>query len=202
MSPFLCSLKTVKVAAAGAARMVGRDKDAAGLLAEAVKLSPAWRDKTQLALECASRKVLADGSDFYWVHFQYAQCVAQQAEQGGKELGVTPSFDSMDQFTHLQIRYLYEASRLKPDFALAYSEMGHRFGYWQGRGQLQEAVVLLSHAVRLEPTSGIYATNLGMAYQHMGQLREAADSSRRAALLLPHNAQVQVQLGRGATLIP
>jgi tetratricopeptide (TPR) repeat protein len=183
--------------------MVGRDKEAEGLLADAFKLSPAWRDKTQLALECESRKVLADGSDFYWVHFQQAQCVAQQAEQRERDPSVLPSFDSTDQFTHLQIPYLYEASRLKPDFALAYSEMGHRFGYWQGRGQLREAVVLLLHAMRLEPTaSGIHATNLGMVYQHMGQLREAAGLSRREALLLPHNAQAQVELGRGATLIP
>jgi len=180
-----------------AARDNGRFKEATRLLEKAQGL-PAWRDMTQRATECAARKILShypsssqhELSDFYWDHYQYAQCVGQVEETHGS--AVTPSSDA----THAQIQALSQATKLKPDWALAYNDMGLRFGYWHERGKLQEAVALLSHAVALDPASGIYATNLAMAYQHVGHLAKAAQFSRKAAALLPDNAQVQLQLGR------
>lgn len=75
------------------------------------------------------------------------------------------------------------ATRLKPDWALAYNEMGMRFAYHQSRGQLPQSAALLSLAVRLDPGSGIYAANLAMAYHHLGLLHQAAAFSRRGACL-------------------
>ena len=46
------------------------------------------------------------------------------------------------------------ATRLKPDWALAYNEMGMRFAYHQSRGQLPQSAALLSLAVRLDPRLG------------------------------------------------
>jgi tetratricopeptide (TPR) repeat protein len=149
---------------------------------------PVWRTETPSSLECLARKALARKSDFYWAHYQYAECVGR-GEQG-------ETYDG----THAQVGALTRATKLKPDWALAYNDMGLRFGYWQHRGNLQASVKHLSHAVALDPSSGIYFTNLAMAYQHMGQLVKAANFSRRAATLQPDNAQVQVQLGRGMSL--
>mmetsp|Transcript_14899 Transcript_14899/g.23178 ORF Transcript_14899/g.23178 Transcript_14899/m.23178 type:complete len:292 (-) Transcript_14899:4-879(-) len=54
----------------------------------------------------------------------------------------------------------------------------------------------MKHAVALEPGSAIYNTNLGIAHQHAGQFQEAAQASKKAALLQPDHAEIQQQLGR------
>lgn len=175
----------VSVAAAIAAREVGEARESARLLADATYLQPRWRGQTQSAVECSAHKILSHASDFYWTHFLHAQCV-----------GRGEAADTHDR-TLTQIEALSNATKLKPDWALAYNDMGLRFGFWQQRGDLMASVRYLSHAVSLEPHSWIYTTNLAMAYQHMGQLAKAADFSRRAATLMPDDAQVQQQLGRG-----
>ena len=190
VAPARCVLLTfcaraAAVVAARISRDAGHFRESDRLLAHAMILHPGWRNERESSLECVARKVLGRKSDFYWAHYQYAECVGR-SEQG----------DTYDG-THAQVSALTRATKLKPDWALAYNDMGLRFGYWQRRGKLQASVKHLSHAVGLDPASGIYATNLAMAYQHMGQLAKAASFSRRAATLQPDNAQVQVQLGRG-----
>jgi tetratricopeptide (TPR) repeat protein len=170
-------LAAIKVAAASEAREAGRGKEAERLMEDAAHLHPAWRHSRQEERDCSARGLLAQGSDLYWSHYLYAQCVG-------------------DSNIHAHIKALEEATRLKPDWAVAYNEMGLRFGYWQERGRLDASAALLSHAVQLDPTSGIFATNLAMAYHHLGHLRTAADVAQRAAQLLPANAAVQEQLGR------
>jgi tetratricopeptide (TPR) repeat protein len=175
----------VKAAAAAASRDAGLAKESARLLEQASLLQPAWHGQSAQAIDCAARQELAKDSDFYWTHFLYSQCMEHVLPPGS---GADP--------TQLQMQALAAATKLKPDWAVAYNDMGLRFGYWQARGQLDKSVTFLEHAARLDPSSGIYATNLGMAYQHVGRLAKAAEVSRRAALLLPDNSAVQEQLGR------
>lgn len=171
------------MAAASEAREAGKNREGTRLLADAMHLHPSWHGKEQSAIECLARKILAHESDFYWTHFLYAQCVGKGDPDASK--------------TQKQIEALSNATKLKPDWALAYNDMGLRFGYWQQRGELHAAVRYLSHAVSLDPHSWIYTINLAMGYQHMGQLAQAADFSRRSATMKPDDAQVQQQLGRG-----
>lgn len=96
--------------------------------------------------------VCAGGNDFYWPCHEAGVCLHE----------VEHPDDAMDM--------LMRATLLKPDFALAYNEMGHRFGYWHDKGQPTRAKEFLTIATQLEPTSGVYWVNLGMALQHVGEV--------------------------------
>jgi Flp pilus assembly protein TadD len=61
-----------------------------------------------------------------------------------------------------------------------------------GRG---EAVELLSRAVELEPANAEFHYNLGVAFQTLGQIDEAAASYRQALRLQPHRAEAHNNLG-------
>lgn len=71
----------VKVAAAGAAREAGSPTRAASLLSEAVAMIPRWGGRREVLIECEARKVLANGSDFYFAHYLHAQCLSRQGDE-------------------------------------------------------------------------------------------------------------------------
>ncbi|KAJ1469079.1 hypothetical protein T484DRAFT_1852892 [Baffinella frigidus] len=135
----------------------------------------AWGDATEV---CDARRVVSGGNDFFWTHLMLSRC---EDGRGRVDAAVAAAG---------------EAVRLKPDYALAYNEMGMRFGYWQGRGEGGKAVELLKVAVGLEPSSGIYRVNLAIAHQHQGETSESVVQAREAARLLPSEPDVHQQLGR------
>jgi hypothetical protein len=127
---------------------------------------------------CDARRVLSGGNDFFWTHLMVGRC---EDARGRTDEAVAAAA---------------AATRLKPDYALAYNEMGMRFGYWRARGEGARSVELLQQAARLEPTSGIFRVNLAIAHQHEGRTADAVRESRAAARLLPREPEVQQQLGR------
>lgn len=60
--------------------------------------------------------------------------------------------------------------RLKPDFALAYNNLGAAYC---DSGLYSEAIVNLKEALRLEPDFAEARRNLGAAYNRLGRLEEA-----------------------------
>jgi hypothetical protein len=108
------------------------------------------------ATECRARKLLAHTSDFYWQHFLLARCVGEHGDTQPHDLP-----RGADEGLNVVMNALFQATKLKPDWALAYNDMGLKFEYWQERGQMQRSAELLSLAISLDPASGIYAINLG-----------------------------------------
>jgi predicted Zn-dependent protease len=70
-------------------------------------------------------------------------------------------------------------------------------GYlWIERGEnLEEALAMVSEAVRIDPDNGAYVDSLGWGLFQLGRVAEAVRALERAARLLPHDATVLEHLG-------
>jgi tetratricopeptide (TPR) repeat protein len=63
------------------------------------------------------------------------------------------------------------------------------------KGQYDQAVAAIGHAVGLVPKAGVYHANLGVAYESSGRLDEAAASYQKAIELRPEDADAHYNLG-------
>lgn len=82
---------------------------------------------------------------------------------------------------------------IDPNFAPALNYLGYM---WADQGQnLDRALVLVRHAVALEPDNGAYIDSLGWAHFQLGQYDEARGYLERAANLVGEDAVVFEHLG-------
>ena len=80
-----------------------------------------------------------------------------------------------------------------PQFAAALNYLGY---LWIERAEnLDEALRLVSEAVRLDPDSGAYVDSLGWGLYQLGRYEEAVKALERASRLLPGDATIHEHLG-------
>ncbi len=80
-----------------------------------------------------------------------------------------------------------------PDFTAALNYLGY---LWIERSEnLDEAIQLVSEAVRLEPDSGAYVDSLGWGFYQLRRYPEAVRTLERATRLIPDDATVHEHLG-------
>jgi tetratricopeptide (TPR) repeat protein len=84
-----------------------------------------------------------------------------------------------------------EAIRLKPDYAVAHSNLGTAL---RGQGKLAEAIAVYREAIRLKPDFAAAHFSLGVALRDQGKLTEAIAAFREAIRLEPDNAWAHYNL--------
>jgi tetratricopeptide (TPR) repeat protein len=85
-----------------------------------------------------------------------------------------------------------KASRLKPDYAQAYNDLGMAY---VGLNRRAEAIEQFRQAIHLNPQLSPAHYNLGTTYYKLGQLQEAIEQFRRAISLKPDYAWAHNNLG-------
>lgn len=72
----------------------------------------------------------------------------------------------------------------------------HRLGMMAlATGRFEEAVQLISEAIRHYSTEASYFSNLGIAYHRLGRSDEAISCLTRAGELSPDSPEIQINLG-------
>jgi len=88
--------------------------------------------------------------------------------------------------------HLYEALRIKPDFAEAHNNLGLRLAK---QGRLEEAINHFSEAVRIKPDYAEAHNSFGVALAKQGRLEEAVNHLSEAVRIKPDYAKAHNNLG-------
>lgn len=80
---------------------------------------------------------------------------------------------------------LHKIIELNPDYALAYSELGHLYGSW--RNDLPTSIKYLEKAIALDPENGTTYENLGVAYGTIGNIPLAVKNLEKAVKYKPND---------------
>jgi len=94
--------------------------------------------------------------------------------------------------------HLYEALRIKPDYAEAHNNLALRLAK---QGKLEEAIDHFSEAVRIKPDYVDALNSLGVALAKQGKLEEAIDHFSEALRIKPDYAKARRNLRRVTQLI-
>ncbi len=90
------------------------------------------------------------------------------------------------------VRAYQEAIRLRPDFAMAWNNLGTAYGIL---GQSGKEVSAYQQAIRLKPDLALAWYNLGTTYSSLGQYGEAVSALQEALRLRPDFAEAWNNLG-------
>jgi len=113
--------------------------------------------------------------DSLTVAFRFAACLERLGRHD----------EAVEEFRRLLAR--------EPSSAPALNYLGY---LWIERGEnLEEALAMVSEAVRIDPDNGAYVDSLGWGLYRLGRVAEAVRALERAARLLPHDATVLEHLG-------
>jgi Flp pilus assembly protein TadD len=122
----------------------------------------------------------------------YAQMVAERPENPWLHYARGVAFRSQHRFEEAEVAFR-EATRLKPDFLPAYTDLGallcDRFGRYK------EAEVVFRETIRLQPDSCGAHDNLGVALHCQGYYKEAELEYREALRLAPDFSGAHCNLG-------